>query len=70
MSHTVKRTDFVKRSRVFLSCTECGTTTTHCDIEDADIYEAGYNDHVCTLSQVREHPSFVRMLGHIAGGVL
>lgn len=65
----VTRHDFRFRSRVHLSCDACGTTTIHCAIEDADLYEAGFHQHVCGGRPIPpEALAFRNMLATMAAG--
>ncbi|MGZ4521991.1 MAG: hypothetical protein ACXVGA_00490 [Mycobacteriaceae bacterium] len=68
MAHAVKRNDFKHRSRVNLKCDTCGTMEVRCDIEDADIYEAGFRSHTCgPLSLQLANADVARMLRHMSG---
>jgi hypothetical protein len=64
---SVRRRDFIQRSRVWMKCSACGTTTIHCDVFDADIYERGFNEHVCRVSDIGERVHLRRMLRLMAG---
>ena len=65
---TVKRNDFKTRSRVTLNCDACGTMTVRCDVENADIYEAGFRAHTCgPLSLQLANADVALMLRHMAG---
>ena len=67
--NSVTRKDFVRRSRVHLSCDRCGTTTITCDIGDADLYESGLREHVCGQPQdLSERPALRRMLVSMIDG--
>lgn len=64
----VTRRDFVRRSRVHLRCPKCGSTTITCDIDDAEIYEAGMREHVCGAAPVPPEALALRwMLRSLAG---
>lgn len=52
MSVQVTRHDFVRRSRVVCKCTKCGTTTMHVPIAEADMFEAGFREHVCGTAPI------------------
>ena len=73
MTYTVKRNDFVTRSRVTLNCDNCGTTTIGCDIGDAYVYEDGFHEHVCSILDLKDgvdRAALRRMFRHLAGGAL
>lgn len=66
----VTRTDYVRRSKVHLRCSGCGTTTVWVPIEEAVIYEEGWREHVCypvAEDDVLPRPAFRRLLVHMMG---